>query len=78
MTLADDDTNSILADNNHCEDVACGWAVLAGKGGGNVYILLKSRGTITFVKYISFYGQIVLLLLLVGYFHGVVCLQCSL
>ena len=78
MTLADDDTNSILADNNHCYDVACRWAVLAGKGGGNVYILPESRRTISFVKYISFYGQTDLLLLLVGYFHGVVCLQCSL
>ena len=25
MALADEDTNSIIADNNHCEDVACGW-----------------------------------------------------
>ena len=49
--------------------------VVVGKGGGNVYILPESRRTISFVKYISFYD---LLLLLVGYFHGVVCLQCSL
>ena len=64
MALADEDTNWILADNNHCEDVACGWW---GRG-----------EAISFVKYISFYGQVVLLLLLVSYFHGSVCLQCSL
>ena len=25
VALADEDTNSIIADNNHCEDVAYGW-----------------------------------------------------
>ena len=64
MALANGGNNSIIADNDHSEDVACGWW---GRG-----------AAISLVKYISFYGQVVLLLLLVSYFHGVVCLQCSL
>ena len=32
MALADEDTNSIIADNNHCEDVACGGVGGEGRG----------------------------------------------